>query len=152
MSEPSAVEWAIRPLRRYADFAGRAPRAEYWWFYLAYVVIGFAIDLLETVLGLDGYFGLAFTVALFVPLLAATFRRLHDTNRSGWWILPMLLLLPLAAVYWAPAIAFAETWTEVPLSAAICSLLFAAYLLLVLVFTIQPGTRGSNAFGEDPYA
>ena len=72
---------------KYADFSGRATRPEYWWFFL-FVLLGSAA---ASLLG-DIVAGL-FTLATLLPSLAAGARRLHDTNRSGWWLL--LLLVPL---------------------------------------------------------
>ncbi len=87
----------LMPLRKYAQFRGRSRRAEYWWFTLAYVI------LLIVVSGIDmvalnaapaaGPLYYLFVLATLVPSLAVGVRRLHDTNRSGWWIL--LSLIPL---------------------------------------------------------
>jgi uncharacterized membrane protein YhaH (DUF805 family) len=72
---------------------GRASRPEYWWFFLAYIVlyaIAAAIDAaLETGFVLAGIVGLVF----FIPLITAAIRRLHDTGRSGWWYL--IVFIPL---------------------------------------------------------
>ena len=87
---------------KYATFSGRASRSEFWWFYLAYVVVGAAIYIPLNVAGItsvsvtadnqlvygSGYWivgtiSLIVTLALLVPFLAITWRRLHDTNRSG---------------------------------------------------------------------
>jgi uncharacterized membrane protein YhaH (DUF805 family) len=66
-------------LLKYADFEGRATRAEYWWFFLA-VVIGSAVT------SIISYKDSAlFSLVTIVPMLAAGARRLHDTNKSGWW-------------------------------------------------------------------
>jgi uncharacterized membrane protein YhaH (DUF805 family) len=75
---------------KYADFHGRARRAEYWWFFL-FVLLGSAIASLVSV-RLYALFGLA----TLVPLLAAGARRLHDTNRSGWW--QLLWLVPFGFI------------------------------------------------------
>jgi uncharacterized membrane protein YhaH (DUF805 family) len=45
----SPVEWAMRPLRRYAQFSGRAPRAEYWWFYLGYMIFALLLNILTRI-------------------------------------------------------------------------------------------------------
>ena len=86
----SPLDWATRPLRKYADFSGRAPRAEYWWFYLL-IIIGYVIaTILDSMLGLGqmvGPYGVlmcVFALAILVPSIAAGIRRLHDTDRSGW--------------------------------------------------------------------
>jgi uncharacterized membrane protein YhaH (DUF805 family) len=73
----------------YVNFQGRARRSEYWWFYLFYIL---AIAVLAGVLGAmnesvgDLLAGL-FVLGTIIPLLAVGVRRLHDTGRSGWWIL-----------------------------------------------------------------
>jgi uncharacterized membrane protein YhaH (DUF805 family) len=72
-------------LKKYATFDGTASRAEYWWFwlfcFLAPLVVGVVSDKL----------GAAVSLALLVPILAAGARRLHETDRSGWWQLVMLI-------------------------------------------------------------
>jgi uncharacterized membrane protein YhaH (DUF805 family) len=72
---------------KYADFSGRASRSEYWWFILFYFLASAACSIISQTLG--GLFGLA----VLLPSLAAASRRLHDTNRSGWW--QLIVLLPL---------------------------------------------------------
>ena len=84
-------------LKKYADFSGRATRSEYWWFVLCEVLIlGIASPISDTLPGL-------FALALVLPALAVGARRLHDTGRSGWWLL--LMLVPfiggLFLLYWA---------------------------------------------------
>ena len=51
MNEMSPIDWALRPLKKYAVFKGRASRAEYWWFYLATLIVGFVISVLEALFG-----------------------------------------------------------------------------------------------------
>ncbi len=72
-------------LAKYADFTGRATRSEYWWFVLFVVLVSAAASLVSHTLS-----GL-FSLATLVPSLAAATRRLHDTNRSGWWQLVCLV-------------------------------------------------------------
>ena len=84
-------------LKKYADFSGRATRSEYWWFVLCEVLIlGIASLISDTLPGL-------LALALVLPALAVGARRLHDTGRSGWWLL--LMLVPfiggLFLLYWA---------------------------------------------------
>ena len=71
---------AIRTcLSKYADFTGRATRPEYWWFVLFVVLVSAALSLISPILS-----GI-FTLGTLLPSVAAATRRLHDTNRSGWW-------------------------------------------------------------------
>lgn len=86
------MEWFIMALKRYADFSGRSRRKEYWFFYLFYVLIFIGIQFLEVMLNMSepesfGLFSGLFFLGMFIPSIAVTVRRLHDTNRSGWWIL-----------------------------------------------------------------
>jgi uncharacterized membrane protein YhaH (DUF805 family) len=74
---------------KYSDFDGRATRSEYWWFFLA-VLIGSAAA------STDPMLGVVFSVAAFVPMLAVGARRLHDTNRSGWW--QLLVVVPFGFI------------------------------------------------------
>lgn len=87
---------AIRTcLGKYATFSGRASRSEYWWFYLFIVLVFAVLIILDmTILGYDPEDPLDYPVlffigllALFLPMLSAAIRRLHDTDRSGWWYL-----------------------------------------------------------------
>jgi uncharacterized membrane protein YhaH (DUF805 family) len=76
-------------LSQYASFAGRSSRSEFWWMFLAVVVIGVALSALNNLLNS------IFNLAIFLPVLGVTMRRLHDINRSGWWVLLNLTLFPV---------------------------------------------------------
>lgn len=82
----------------YVNFQGRARRSEYWWFYLFYLVVG--IILVSTEASMSGTMVLytIFVLATFIPALAVTVRRLHDTSRSGWWIL--IAFVPIIGGIW----------------------------------------------------
>ncbi|AVH93192.1 TPA: DUF805 domain-containing protein [Stenotrophomonas maltophilia] len=84
------------PLTRYAQFTGRAGRSEFWWFQLFIMIISIPLYLLSFYAGYSGSQRLALVVtglgvvmwlAFVLPSIAATIRRLHDTDRSGWWLL-----------------------------------------------------------------
>ena len=87
MDDISPLEWAVRPMRKFAVFTGRAPRAEYWWFYLATVIVQIPLTIVDKTIGEWSPLSSLFSLATFIPWLAVTVRRLHDTNRSGWWLL-----------------------------------------------------------------
>ena len=80
---------------KYADFSGRASRSEYWYFYLFFVIAYFAAGILGNVVNAPAIALLA-SIALFIPLLAVEVRRMHDTNRSGWFVLVPIFSLILA--------------------------------------------------------
>lgn len=71
---------------KYATFEGRARRSEYWWFALFNFLVG-------TLLGWIPVLGWLICLALLLPGIAVCVRRLHDTGRSGWWLL--LVLIPI---------------------------------------------------------
>lgn len=84
------------PLTRYAQFTGRTSRSEFWWFQLFIMIISIPLYLLSFYAGYSGSQGPALVVtglgvvmwlAFVLPSIAATIRRLHDTDRSGWWLL-----------------------------------------------------------------
>lgn len=82
-------------LAKYATFRGRASRSEYWWFYLFFLLVLTATAILDmALLGYDPanpsaapWLSVVGLLALFLPSLAAAIRRLHDTDKSGWWYL-----------------------------------------------------------------
>ena len=92
MSFVEAVSTCL--FRKYFEFRGRASRAEYWWF----VVFGVSVNVAAAVAGIRPLSYLV-TALLVVPQMAVTVRRLHDTNRSGWWIL-------LYVAGWIPGVGF----------------------------------------------
>jgi uncharacterized membrane protein YhaH (DUF805 family) len=84
-------------LSKYVDFSGRAPRSEYWWWVLALVGAAFAVSFVVAIFTgdpdvADGLVGLLW-LGTILPSLAVGARRLHDTDRSGWWLL--IGLVPL---------------------------------------------------------
>ena len=81
------MNWYIEVLKKYAVFSGRAQRKEYWLFMLFNTIISFVIWLIELSVGDPPHTVLAlYYLAIVIPSLAVLVRRLHDTNRSGWWI------------------------------------------------------------------
>ncbi len=83
-------------LKKYAVFSGRARRTEYWMFFLFNLLIAFVLGAIEGIFKGSGLLGTLYSLAVFIPSLAVGARRLHDTNRSGWWLL--ISLIPLIGV------------------------------------------------------
>ena len=75
------MDWYLQVLRKYAVFSGRARRKEYWMFVLVHIIISIVIFIVGSfAVGLYG-------LATIIPAFAVAIRRLHDTGRSGWWLL-----------------------------------------------------------------
>lgn len=88
-------------LSKYATFSGRARRSEYWWFVLFYLIVAVVATAIDSAAGLpqtagNGPVTMLVALALLLPSLAVTARRLHDTGRSGWWML--LSLIPFGGL------------------------------------------------------
>src|SRR5689334_13817971 len=83
------MEWYTKVLKNYAGFSGRARRTEYWMFTLFNIIIGGVLYAIYAATGSSIFMILyvLYFVAVFVPSLAVGVRRLHDTNRTGWWLL-----------------------------------------------------------------
>lgn len=93
------MNWFLSALKKYAVFSGRAQRAEYWYFILFYILIFIGLSFIDGMTGSFsaeasmGLFGGLYSLALLIPSLAVGVRRLHDTGRTGWWLL--IGLIPL---------------------------------------------------------
>ena len=74
-------------LKKYADFKGRARRKEYWLFILLYSICYFIAFLIDVASGALIIFTTIVALGLLIPLISVAVRRLHDTDRSGWWFL-----------------------------------------------------------------
>ena len=87
------MEWYITVLKKYAVFSGRARRTEFWMFVLINLIISLALGLIEGMIGSPGVVGMLYSLAVLIPGIAVSVRRLHDTGRTGWWLL--LSFIPL---------------------------------------------------------
>lgn len=98
------MNWYIKVLKQYADFNGRARREEYWVFLLFYVIFAIVALLLDNILDIAikplGYGPLyaIYILALFIPGLAVSARRLHDIGKSGRMLL--IGLIPVIGFFW----------------------------------------------------
>lgn len=96
------MDWYIEVLKKYAVFSGRSRRKEYWFFVLFNLIISGALYMVDNMLGTvneeagAGVLGGIYSLAVLIPSIAVLVRRLHDTDRSGWWIL--IGLIPFIGV------------------------------------------------------
>jgi uncharacterized membrane protein YhaH (DUF805 family) len=93
------MNWYLQALKKYADFSGRARRKEYWFFVLFNIIISVVLTVCDVFMGTYsaaaniGILTAIYTLAVLIPGIAVSVRRLHDTGRSGWWLL--IVLVPL---------------------------------------------------------
>jgi len=91
------MKWYLKVLRNYAIFEGRARRKEYWYFTLFNFLAFFVLTIIDGVIGSFnseagiGLLGGIYAFAVLTPYLGVSIRRLHDTDRSGWWLLIELI-------------------------------------------------------------
>lgn len=83
MSFPEAVKSGFE---HYVEFDGRASRAAFWWWFLFTILVAIAASILDAVIGIP-ILTIVVSLGLILPDLSVSIRRLHDTDRSGWWIL-----------------------------------------------------------------
>ena len=93
------MDWYIKALKNYINFKDRARRKEYWFFVLFNVIAGIVLGIVDNMTGTlnpeTGYGLLSgiYSLLVFLPALGVSVRRLHDTDRTGWWIL--IAFIPL---------------------------------------------------------
>ena len=165
------MKYFLYCLQHYADFNGRARRSEFWYFQLFNFLIEIGIYLIvlaiKEVIGIDlGFLRFVCPIALFIPNLAVSARRLHDTNRSGWWqlltiitgliisglVITLVYLLCFYAVWGEDMRGFTIFREEKLLSI----LLFVSIIchiaaeILLLVWYCRDSQQGVNRFGPNP--
>lgn len=113
-------------------FRGRSSRTEFWWFFLFTILASLLASILELFIATK-MISIGVNVAFFMPLLAVTVRRLHDTGRSFLYL--AILFVPIPLVMIGP-----EVW-------GLGQLFAIASMLLILCL---PGNTGNNRFGPDP--
>jgi uncharacterized membrane protein YhaH (DUF805 family) len=126
----------------YVEFRGRAARSEYWYWSLFVGIVAIAALLFDrtTFHHRHGPFGGVWSIVTFLPGLGVSIRRLHDIDRSGWWILlPCVLIGIFLPVAW-----FTGWW--IPMIA-----LIVVGVVVLFYWFCQPGTAGQNRFGPDPF-
>ncbi len=86
------MSWYLQVLKKYVVFSGRARRKEYWYFALFSIIISIVLSVIDNLIG---FYVLAslYSLAVLLPSIGVSIRRLHDTGRTGWWI--FIGLIPL---------------------------------------------------------
>lgn len=147
---------------KYADFSGRARRSEFWYWYLFSVIVSFVAGWIPFVGGL-------MNLALVIPQLSVGARRLHDTGRSGWWLLlsivPGLVMVALAIALFGSAIfsiiASGEYNPDMVADNMMSNMgllvaVIVAWLvtlvcgIILIVWWAKDSVPGANQYGENP--
>ncbi|NND60845.1 MAG: DUF805 domain-containing protein [Gammaproteobacteria bacterium] len=121
------MQWYLKALKSYATFSGRSQRSEYWFFMLFNLLIIIALAVVDNVIGTFsaetgmGLLSTIYNLAVLIPSIAVGVRRLHDTGRSGWWIL--IGIIPIVN--------------------------FIGFFVL-LVFFVMDSQPGTNEYGPNP--
>ena len=166
-----AMEWMLLPLKRYAQFTGRSQRKEYWMWILFVLFGSIVFGILDSILGaggksplepapppnglmyvvgiMGGVLSTLFVLATFIPGIAVSVRRLHDLDRTGWW------MLVTSAPYLMGLILVVRGVTTggvggLAMVGGILMLLGGIAGIVMLVWFCSRGTIGSNRFGPDP--
>ena len=160
VSFPQAINLGFK---NYFKFSGRATRAENWWWVLFTVLAGIVLAVVDTLTGTMGMFGdsgllgFLFELAILVPSFALGVRRLHDINRTGWWLLLFLGGFPIAAI--GGGILLVSFFlldnflilTVLGFATVIgFGILGLIGIIVLIVWAIKQGDTGPNKYGPDP--
>jgi len=149
------MHWIKLAFTRYFDFSGRSQRREYWSFLVFWLIVWIVTAWIDRAAGLRlpvpngeakpfvGLLATIFLLATFIPGLAVGVRRLHDSNRSGWWT-----ALPFAPILLLVVAAMTGLMPPVPFRFLPLLVLIPPVVLLILM--CLGGTSGPNRFGADP--
>ena len=142
------MKWFIMALQKYAQFNVRSTRQEFWMFFLFYVLFGLASQLIDKLLYNVIHFqfvNVIFSLAMFIPNLAITVRRLHDINKSAWWLL--LYLMPFVGLGFTAALYLASDMV----SSIVYFVIALSFIIFIwfIVLLAKKGTPGPNQYGQD---
>jgi uncharacterized membrane protein YhaH (DUF805 family) len=158
--------------KKYFDFKGRARRSEFWWFALFVLLVSTVLSYLSAFVPGISYVSAVFALATYIPLFAALTRRLHDTNRSGWWVAIMAVFyicylgstlylvgpnLEMFSQGGGDMMAMAEAMANAVQSSpgtatvmAVCSLGFLLFFVIDHIFAVIDSKWGENKYGPSP--
>ncbi len=162
-------------IRKYADFSGRATRAEFWWWVLATTIVSMAFSAVDSFINAvsGAYFfsplSSVFGLAILLPNTAVTARRLHDTGKSGWWqlvwvVVGILAIVPAIVGVIAGLAGFFSgsqdwdiwwsnvSWIPIVVGVLVTLAIWLGIFIWWLVWMVKQGQSGSNHYGPDPRA
>ena len=132
------------------NWKDRASRSEFWWFYLFTILLNIPLSILTYLSTLGEILNLIASIAISWLIWMVTIRRLHDTNKSGWYsVIPFATLLAMVLL----ALIFSDAFETEAAAVGLVAVLIVgwiAVLIYMIVLLVQPGTVGPNRFGPDP--
>ena len=157
--------------KKYFDFKGRARRSEYWWFVFFVTIVSSVFNYGGLLVPALSFIGALCSLVFLIPQLSAMTRRLHDTGRSGWWVL-LLAVLSIAAIgalayvlaplasqmlevtdSFAQAQMMADAMQASPTASTVfifCGIAISLLGLIVFIFTLLDSKWGENKYGPSP--
>ena len=163
------IEAVRECFRKYGDFSGRAPRPEYWWWLVGFVIAGSILATIDTfivsLVDQEDAFSplyLVFVLAVLLPSLAVTSRRLHDIGKSGWWL---LVWIGITSIGWIPfalgvaslALGLLDEWSgtnvewiPVILGGFLTLVVQVSVFVWVVLWLARQGDAGPNSYGPSP--
>lgn len=143
------MKWYFKCLKQYVDFSGRARRKEYWMFYLFNVIVSLVLFFVDGLIGTKihgvGIISSVYSLAVFLPGLAVTVRRLHDIGKSGWNYLWYILFFLIGSVIGSVLLIY------LPVIGAILSIIFTVIVpIIFLVWMCKNSQPGDNKWGANP--
>lgn len=148
-----ATNWYLEVLKKYAVFRGRARRKEYWYFLLFNTIIinvlpfvDYAIGTVDLQTGI-GHLRAIYFLCILIPSIAVTVRRLHDTGRSGKWVLLPFAFIILLFFILSLRLSYPTLYIML---LYIITFMFFILVLLLIVFMLLDGTPGDNQYGPSP--
>ena len=142
---------------QYFVFKGRARRSEFWWFYLFTIIGGIPFAILDLIIvgALDNIdfeiFGTLFSLATFIPSISAGARRLHDTDRSGWWqLMPLIALIALMVPTFGMMSVSGSGSTGMGLAMGVGGIALLITIVLLIIWLATDGHKQDNRFGSSP--
>lgn len=130
--------------KKYATFDGRATRSEYWYFVLFNTLISIGISIVASIIGgkfLNDVVSGLYSLAMIIPMLAVTIRRLHDIGRSGWWLLVFCI---------SPAAATTALFAGYGAFGSVLVFVSAILGIVGIIFFVTDSTPGDNKYGPNP--
>ena len=149
----------LNAMRRYFEFGGRSSRYEFWFFVLFVTIFSIVASFIDGLLfGADqesvGIISPIVSLVHLIPGIAVSVRRLHDIDRTGWWILLPFVALVVMAVLLGVVMLTAEDPAAgvagLGMSMFIVGLVYLVVLIVLIVFYCTRGTSGPNRFGPEP--